>query len=508
MDKEHPDYIQAKKNLQLSLPFTIVATALMLWMLGSKYQIFGIPSMSEGIHHFINHQLFPVMATIVIIGAGKEYLRAVWIYIRYGKATMDTLVGIGTLFAYLFSLGVTFFGEQLSQYIDPNRVFYEASIVVIGFIAIGKFLEQQTSSKTGKAIKSLLNLQAKKARILIDGESKEVAIEEIKLGDTLLVLPGEKIPLDGKILKGEAHLDESMITGESLPVAKKVGEEVIGATILLDAPLEIQTTAIGTDTYLSKIIQVVEEAQNSKPQIQHKVDKIMVVFIPVVLGIAIISTIIWLRVAPNYMDQNLAIRYAIQAFIGVLVIACPCGLGLATPMAIVTGMGHAAKNGILAKNADGLIKLRKVKYIAFDKTGTITEGKPTLTDQLILKKDQDPDLALQILASLEASSTHPIAHAIQQYFQQQNGVLLELERAQNHPGEGISGEIQGVRYFVGNAGFAEQQGLQVPEEYRSFAAMGKTPILLFDSQEIIAVYAVADNIKTSALTTIQELKTL
>lgn len=253
---------------------------------------------------------------------------------------------------------------------------------------------------------------------------------------------------------------------------------------------------------------MVEEAQNSKPQIQHKVDKIMVVFIPVVLGIAIISTIIWLRVAPNYMDQNLAIRYAIQAFIGVLVIACPCGLGLATPMAIVTGMGHAAKNGILAKNADGLIKLRKVKYIAFDKTGTITEGKPTLTDQLILKKDQDPDLALQILASLEASSTHPIAHAIQQYFQEQGGELLELEKAQNHPGEGISGEIEGVRYFVGNAGFAEQQGLSVPEEYSSFAEMGKTPLLLFTDTEIIALYTVADQIKDTALVTIQELKTL
>lgn len=275
------------------------------------------------------------------------------------------------------------------------------------------------------------------------------------IGDILLVRSGEKIPLDGVIIKGTAHLDESMITGEPLPVSKTLGEQVIGATLVVDSPLEIQTTAVGSETYLSKIIQIVDDAQNSKPQIQYKVDKIMKVFIPVVLSIAIVSCIVRLFIAPKFMPQSEAIRYAIQAFVGVLVIACPCGLGLATPMAIVTGMGHAAKNGILAKNADGLIKLRKVKYVAFDKTGTITQGKPTLTDTSLVA-DILRDDALQILASLESTSTHPIAHAIFSYAEEHAIPLSSIDDAKNYAGRGLSGKIDGTEYFVGNPQFASE----------------------------------------------------
>jgi P-type E1-E2 ATPase len=221
-----------------------------------------------------------------------------------------------------------------------------------------------------------------------------------------------------------------MITGESLPISKTEGETVIGSTLLLDSPLTIETIATGSETYLAKIIAVVEQAQNSKPQIQHKVDSIMKIFIPVVLGIAVVSTLLRLLVGPYFLDMQTVIRYALQAFVGVLIIACPCGLGLATPMAIITGMGHAAKNGILAKNADGLIKLRKVKYIAFDKTGTITEGKPTLTDMT--------GEGLQILASLEATSTHPIAHAIVDYATSHDITPLPVQQATNHAGKGLS----------------------------------------------------------------------
>ncbi|MDR2190318.1 MAG: HAD-IC family P-type ATPase [Candidatus Peribacteria bacterium] len=267
-----------------------------------------------------------------------------------------------------------------------------------------------------------------------------VDIEHIQKGDLLLVKPGEKIPLDGIIRSGTAHLDESMITGESLPVSKTEGELVIGATLLLDSPLIIETVATGNETYLAKIISIVEQAQNSKPQIQYQVDKIMKIFIPVVLGIALLSSLLWLIIGLNRtaLATSQVIRYALQAFVGVLIIACPCGLGLATPMAIITGMGHAAKNGILAKNADGLIQLRKVKFLAFDKTGTLTEGKPTLTDYLPLMKGENERENLQLLASLEATSTHPIAHAILQYATANHIDLLPVKNAKNHAGKGIS----------------------------------------------------------------------
>jgi P-type E1-E2 ATPase len=272
---------------------------------------------------------------------------------------------------------------------------------------------------------------------------QDVAIEDLQKGDLLLVKPGEKIPLDGIIRSGTAHLDESMITGESLPISKTEGETVIGSTLLLDSPLIIETIATGSETYLSKIIAVVEQAQNSKPQIQYQVDKIMKVFIPVVLGIALVSSLLWLLIGLNRTSLAPAqvIRYAIQAFVGVLVIACPCGLGLATPMAIITGIGHAAKHGILAKNADGLVKLRKVKIVAFDKTGTITEGKPALVEMHSLtdKKDHKEELFhLQMLASLEATSTHPIANAILQYAKENTIEILPVHKAKNHAGKGIS----------------------------------------------------------------------
>lgn len=373
------EFTQAQKEMWVSIPFIILSLFLMSRMLGAEYGVLGIQEMPETFHYFATRRLLPLVATFVIFTIGKKYLKAVWTYIKYGKATMDTLVGIGTGFAYGYSIFITLFGigllfdivqylpvnelqlslsawlegflQEISQYLDTSRVFYEAVVIVIGFISIGKYMEQRTMSKTGQAIKALLNLQVKKAR---KQNGEELPIEQIQKGDLLLVKPGEKIPLDGIIREGTAHLDESMITGESLPVFKTEGETVIGSTLLLDSLLVIETIATGSETYLSKIIAVVEQAQNSKPQIQYRVDKIMKVFIPVVLGIALFSTVLWLLIGLNRtsLPTSEVIRYAIQAFVGVLVIACPCGLGLATPMAIITGIGHAAKNGILAKNAD------------------------------------------------------------------------------------------------------------------------------------------------------------
>ncbi|MDR0861004.1 MAG: HAD-IC family P-type ATPase [Candidatus Peribacteria bacterium] len=321
----------------ISIPAIVLALFLMSRMMGAEYGVLGITEMPELFHYIATRILLPLFSTFIIFTVGRKYLRAIRTYIRYGKATMDTLVGIGTSFAYFFSIFVTLFSaglaldivqlfslsspigawlatfqQNISAYIDPARVFYEAVIIVIGFISIGKYMEQRTMSRTGQAIKALLNLQVKKARKL-NGE--EIPIEEVQKGDLLLVKPGEKIPLDGIISSGTAHIDESMITGESLPISKTEGETVIGSTLLLDSPLTIETIATGEETYLSKIIAVVEKAQNSKPQIQHKVDSIMKVFIPIVLGVAVVSTVLWLLVGPRFLDTQTVIRYAIQAFV-------------------------------------------------------------------------------------------------------------------------------------------------------------------------------------------------
>ncbi|HNG97045.1 MAG TPA: copper-translocating P-type ATPase, partial [Candidatus Absconditabacterales bacterium] len=497
---ESDDLKTERNNLMISAPLVAMSTIIMVWMLGVEYQRW---AGNEIIKEFFHH-LMPIFATIMLFVVGWRYILAVGRYIKHGVANMDTLVGIGSIIAFIYSFVVTAFEAPLTPYIDTSRNFYESVVVVIGFIAMGKFLEKRVMSRTGQAIKSLLSLQAKSALILKDGQQVKIPLEELKQGDIMLVKPGEKIPVDGVIMQGSASLDESMITGESLPVTKKTGDNVIGSTLCIDSMLQVQASKIGSDTYLSKIIEIVKQAQGSKPQIQHTVDTIMKWFIPLVVSIAVISVIVRFFVGSQIFPGQGWIRYAVLAFIGVLVIACPCGLGLATPMAIMTGVGHGAKNGILAKNAEGLLKLRKSTIVIFDKTGTITEGKPSLVE---IKENNKQNPGLTILASLESHSSHPIAHAITQYAKDNAIDLQTVNNFKNLEGAGVQGEIDSVLYQVVKPDRLKEQAIGFDTEIiDKRTSEGKTPLLLTNGKEILGYYAVADTIKASSIQAIQDLK--
>lgn len=495
---EADDMKTERNNLMISIPLVVMSTVIMIYMLWVEYTW----RAKNEIRYEFFHHLMSIFATIMLFVVGWRYIVAVGRYIKHGVANMDTLVGIGSIIAFIYSFIVTAFEEPLTPYIDTSRNFYESVVVVIGFIAIGKFMEKRVMSRTGQAIKSLLSLQAKSALILKDGEQVQIPLEELKQGDIMLVKPWEKIPVDGTIILWSASLDESMITWESLPVFKKIWDCVIGSTLCIDSMLQIQATKIWSDTYLSKIIEVVKQAQSSKPQIQHTVDTIMKWFIPLVVSIAVISVIVRYFVGSQIFPWQWWIRYAVLAFIGVLVIACPCGLGLATPMAIMTWVGHGARNGILAKNAEWLLKLRKSNIVIFDKTGTITEWKPSLVDI----QQSDP-IWLSLLTSLESHSSHPIAHAITQYAKDNTIAIQTVDNFKNLEWAGLQWEIEWVLYFVVKPDRCKENNIAFDIEcIDNWTKEWKTPLILTDWKIIIWYYAVADTIKTSSIQAIQDLK--
>jgi P-type Cu+ transporter len=498
-NQEQKDFDWAWKKVLISIPLAGIAIMGMLYMIGIDYQW---RSKNLIIHHFFMGVL-PIFATIMLTVVGWKYVLAIGKYIRYGVANMDTLVGIGTVSAFIYSFVSKTFYDVWPDILS-KQVFFEAVIVVIGFIEIWRYLEAKIMSKTGNAIKALLWLQAKEALLQRDGKEILVALSEVKVWDIMIVKPGEKIPLDGSIVSGNAHIDESMITGESLPVFRKEGDIVVGSTIVSDSVLYIKASAVWSDSYLSKIIAIVEHAQNSKPKIQKIADNIMKYFIPSVLVIALLAGIFRLFFWKTFFPQINNINFALMSFVGVLVIACPCGLGLATPMAIITGVGHGARKGILAKNAEWLLKLRKSTIIVFDKTGTITEWKPELVE--ISSEDQTIN-HLSILASLENLSSHPIAHAITQYAQKNNIWLQEVSDFKNLEGIGVSGIIGKDRYIVVKPSHADTIGVKYNKSIiNTWTSQGKTPLLLIKDNLVVGSYAVADQIKKTSKNAIEDLK--
>lgn len=494
--KAEQELHEAKEKLYITIPLVILTILIMIWMIWAGY---GWREKNEIIDKFFHH-LLPIFATMMFCLVGQKYLSAIWKYFRYGTANMDTLVGLGTSVAFIYSFIVSAFSGPLEGIVDTSRNFYEAVIIVIGFIEIGKYMETKVMAKTGKAIKALLNLQAKEAIIKRDGKEIRIPIQEIIIGDTMIVKAGEKIPLDGEITSWEGYIDESMLTGESLPILKKIWDKVIGSTIVSDASLEIKVIANEKDSYLQKIIHIVEEAQNSKPQIQKLADKIMKYFIPGVLTIAILAAVFWLFFGKQFFPEINNIQFSIMSFVGVLVIACPCGIGLATPMAIITGIGHGAKNGILAKNAEGLLKLRKSTLIVFDKTGTITQGKPSLVES------SNPEY-LSLLWSLEKHSSHPIAHAIVEYNKKENIEFQEVKNFKNLNGIGIQGEIDNRLYKIVKPAQLTQEKIIYDEKLiNKRTSQGKTPLILIQNEKVLWYYAVADTIKPQSKQAIEELK--
>lgn len=513
---DHPGINQSKKEklaeiadmrskLISVIPLAIFSIFVMGWdILG---QLNYVPSQSSVWKDFFHH-ILPLMATYTLFVVGKPYLLGIYRFIRYGKANMDTLIGIGTTVAYVYSFIIAAFEESLKQYINVEHSYYDVTIVVIAFITLGKCLEARSKIKTGDAIEKLLNLQAKTALVIRNGKEIEIPINEVIKGDQIILKPGAKVPVDGVVIEGISFIDESMLTGEPMPIEKKPGTNIAAGTINTTGTITFEAKKIGSETLLAHIIKMVEDAQGSKAPIQALADKISAVFVPIVLIIALVTFGAWMVLGTPVLGFSQSLSYGLTSFVGVLIIACPCALGLATPTAIIVGVGKGAKEGILIKNAETLEKLHKVDVVVVDKTGTITKGKPELVKIKNLSQQSDEDL-VSILASLENRSEHPIASAISNYAKNKQIQIKTIEGFEIIKGKGLKAKIAGKEYFAGNMKLIDNLSIDFNDkEIIDETSKGRTPVILATSQNILGIFLVADAIKDMAVESIKKLHAL
>lgn len=443
-----------------------------------------------------------------IIGAG--FYRGMWSSLRMRTFNMDSLIAIGTTTAYLYSLVnfiVYFLNKGTIIGIDGMKIpelYFETAAFLITFVLLGKWLEAKAKGRTSDAIKKLMGLQAKIARVIRDGKTLDIPIDEVMSGDIVLVRPGEKIPVDGEITKGSSSIDESMLTGESLPVEKNVGDLVTGATVNKTGSFEFRVTRVGSETTLSQIIRLIEEAQGSKAPIQAFADRISAWFVSIVISLAVLTFLVW------YFALGAGLSFALMAFTAVIVIACPCALGLATPTAIMVGTGKGAEKGILIKGGEPLEMACKIDAIVFDKTGTLTHGKPEVTDILAFN-NLDEDEILAIAASLEKLSEHPLAEAIYNYAVEEEIELEQVDSFKAIPGHGVEGIVGKEKYYLGNRKLVKEVAKldikKIERKLNRLEGHGKTAMILASKDEIIGAVAVADTVKESSNSAISQLKT-
>lgn len=504
--KEKLQEVRDMQNKVVSaIPLALFSIVVMIWDILSKYDF--VSKMNYTTSEFIHH-LLPIFATYTLFVVGKPYLMGFFRFLRYGKANMDTLIGIGTSAAFLYSFTVTAFEDFLKPFINVENTYYDVTIVVITFIALGKFLEARSKIKTGDAIEKLLSLQAKTALVVRDGKEVEVSVSDVVHGDIVVVKPGAKIPVDGTIITGSSFVDESMVSGEPMPVKKIVGGTVVSGTINTNGSFSFKATKVGSETLLAHIIKMVEEAQGSKAPIQALADKISGIFVPIVLVIAFVTLGVWLLLGTGTFGFSQALSFGLVSFVGVLVIACPCALGLATPTAIIVGVGKGAREGILIKDASTLEMLHKVNVVVVDKTGTITKGKPEIVSIQNTSKLSDDEM-IGILSALENKSEHPIASAILNYAKEKNINILDVSDFENIKGQGVSGNVNGVKYFAGNFKLAEKNNLVFDtKNILKETLEGKTPVILMNTKNILAVIMVADSIKPEAKDAVSNLHKL
>jgi Cu2+-exporting ATPase/Cu+-exporting ATPase len=445
-----------------------------------------------------------LLATIILFWVGKPYLEAVVRFIKYRVANMDSLVGIGTLTAYIYSTTAFLFPQIRSFLSLPEYTYFDVVIVVTGFITLGKYLEARSKLKTGQAIEKLLNLQAKTALVKRGSKEIEIPISQVQVGDILIVKPGAKVPVDGIIMEGSSSIDESMINGEPLPKDKQKGDYVIGATINKQGSFTFKASKVGADTMLAQIVRLVEDAQGSKANIQNLADKISSVFIPVVLVLAIITFIVWVTAGSYFLGFTSSLSFGLLSFVGILVIACPCALGLATPTAIIVGVGKGAEKGILIKNAQSLEKLHEITVLVFDKTGTITNGKPTITDIMVLDPAFTKDTLLQLAASLEKKSQHPLASAVVEKAKVLKINLLEASSFKENEGVGVEGLIDKKTIRIRKP---KGKDVNIPK-LEKLQSEGKTVIIVEVNNKAVGAFAISDTIKEGAREVIGKLHKL
>ena len=435
------------------------------------------------------------LATPVQFVVGYRFYKGAYHALKGGGANMDVLVSIGTTAAYLYSVYNGFFAG------DAMNLYFEASAVVITLIMLGKYLEAVAKGKTSEAIKKLMGLRAKTARVVRDGREEDIPVEDVVIGDIVVVRPGEKVPVDGEIIEGRSAVDESMLTGESIPVEKNPGDTVIGATINKTGSFKFRATKVGRDTVLSQIVRMVEEAQGSKAPVQKLADKISGVFVPVVMVIALISLLLWWLVAK---DLNAGIINAVA----VLVIACPCALGLATPTSVMVGTGKGAENGILIKGGEYLQRAHEIDALILDKTGTITKGKPELTD-VISAGSLSEEEVLRFAAITERGSEHPLGEAIVKGARERGIVLTDSSEFEAVPGHGVVALIDGKRVLLGNRRLMQKEGVSLGDAEQVLSRLeteGKTAMLMAVEGSLAGVLAVADTVKENSKKAVEELK--
>jgi Cu+-exporting ATPase len=450
-----------------------------------------LPSIIDPMYNPLNFALIQILLTIPVVIAGNKFYTVGFRSLFKGSPNMDSLIAVGTSAAIIYGL------YAIYQIINGNLeyakdLYFETAGVIITLILLGKYLESVSKGKTSEAIKKLVGMQPKTAIVIQDGEEITINIEEVEEGDIVLVKPGEKIPVDGVVIEGHTSVDESMLTGESIPVEKKAGDKIVGASINKNGVIKFRATKVGKDTALSQIIKLVEEAQGSKAPIAKLADIIAGYFVPIVMGVALISGITW------YISGEPLI-FSLTIFISVLVVACPCALGLATPTAIMVGTGKGAENGVLIKSGGALESAHRIETVVFDKTGTITEGKPKLTDIITLDNYTEEEV-LQIAASAEKGSEHPLGEAIVKEAEEKNISLLNLDKFYAIPGHGIEVEINNNRIYLGNEKLMKDKNIDISlkEESDKLAGEGKTPMYISVNGKLEGIIAVADVVKESS----------
>jgi Cu+-exporting ATPase len=432
-----------------------------------------------------------------------------WASLKMKTFNMDSLIAIGTSTAFLYSL-INFIsyvaktGSVIGIGGKIPELYFETAAFLITFVVLGKWLEFRTKGRTGDAIKKLMGLQAKTARVIRGGKEEDIDISQVKKDDIVLVRPGEKIPVDGVIVRGQSAVDEAMISGESLPVEKNEGNSVIGGTVNKTGSFEFKVTKVGADTALAQIIRLIEEAQGSKAPIQGLADRISAVFVPVVISLAVVTFIVW------YLILGETLSFSLMAFTAVIVIACPCALGLATPTALMVGTGRGAQQGILIKGGEPLEAACKIDTVVFDKTGTLTNGKPEVTNIISFTTNFDQETILQVAASLEKLSEHSLAESIYSYAKIKNVPLQEVNDFQAIPGHGVMGKIAGHKYYFGNRRLVVetlgQSFSKINEKVNALEEQGKTVMVLATNSELLGMIAVADKIKLTSSQAIEKLK--
>ena len=511
--KDKEEAIRAEKMLKSELTKSKIAIVLsLILMYISMSHMFGlpVPHIIYPVDHIFNYVAIQFIIAVTVMIIGKRFYKVGFRQLFMLSPNMDSLVAVGTSSAFIYSLYISYKIFADNNIHLMHSLYYESAAMIIAFVMLGKYLETLSKGKASAAIKKLVNFQAKKANIIRNGEIVEIDINEVSKGDIVFIKPGEKIPVDGTIIEGHSTIDEAMITGESIPVEKLENDKVYSGSINKDGALKVVVNATEGETLISKIAKLVEDAQMTKAPIARLADKVSLIFVPTVIFIAVFAALLWwflIKYNVVSVSQN-HFEFVLTIFISILIIACPCSLGLATPTAIMVGTGKGAELGILIKSGEALEKLNEIDTIVFDKTGTLTEGTPKVIDIVSIGNALSKDEILKIAASMEVNSEHPLGKAVYDEAKEKNVELYDVKKFLSISGRGVIGEIEEKKYLLGNKKLLLDNGISnlYEEEIHRYELEGKTTILLADEEKLIAFITLADVVRNESIKLIEKLK--